>query len=171
MPEYYIIIYIILIILIIFYGGQNKIDKIKYNSKFFDYTINLNILREKLIFYNKTLTSDYLDITNSLNTCKYLLPNIIFSYCIKIMANSIFDINYLINNDIYKENYKLLMNIYTLNDDNKYLHIIIDKINNESILVNIDENIFITDTYNIYNESNKDIIIIIFFTKKPLWYN
>jgi hypothetical protein len=170
MSEYYILIFIILIILIIFYGGQNKLDKIKYNSAFFDYTINLNLLKEKLIFYNKTLTSDYLDITKNLNTCNYLFPNIIFSYCIKINPNSIFDINYLINNDIYKENYKLLMNIYTINDDYKFLHIIIDKINNESILVNIDENIFITNTYNIYNESNKNIIIIIFFTKKPLWY-
>ena len=171
MSEYYILIFTILIILIVFYGGQNKLDKIKYNSKFFDYTINLNLLKEKLIFYNKTLTVDYIDITKKLNTCNYLLPNIIFSYCIKINPNSVFDINDLINNDIYKENFKLLMNIYTINDDYKYLHIIIDKINNESILVNIDENIFITNTYNIYNESNKNIVIIIFFTKKPLWYN
>jgi hypothetical protein len=171
MSEYYILIFTILIILIIFYGGQNKLDKIKYNSKFFNYTINLNLLKEKLIFYYKTLTSDYIDITKELNTCNYLLPNIVFSYCIKINSNSVFDINDLINNDIYKENFKLLMNIYTINDDYKYLHIIIDKINNESILVNIDENIFITNTYNIYNESNKNIVIIIFFTKKPLWYN
>ena len=37
-------------------------------------------------------------------------------------------------------------------------------------MVQVDENIFITNSYNIYNESNKNIIIFIIFIKKPLWY-
>ena len=82
MFENNILIFIILIFLIVFYGGQNKIDKIKYNSKMFNYTKNLNLLKDKLIFYNNTLTSNYIDITKNLNTCNYLLPNLIFSYCI-----------------------------------------------------------------------------------------
>lgn len=170
MFENNILIFIILIFLIVFYGGQNKIDKIKYNSKMFNYTKNLNLLKDKLIYYNNTLTSNYVDITKSLNTCNYLLPNLIFSYCININPNSIFDVNYLINNDEYIQNFKLLMIIYTLNTDYKHLYIVIDKINNESIMVQVDENIFITNSYNIYNESNKNIIIFIIFIKKPLWY-
>jgi hypothetical protein len=170
MFENNILIFIILIFLIVFYGGQNKIDKIKYNSKMFNYTKNLNLLKDKLIYYNNTLTSNYVDITKSLNTCNYLLPNLIFSYCININPNSIFDVNYLINNDEYIQNFKLLMIIYTLNTDYKHLYIVIDKINNESIMVQVDENIFITNSFNIYNESNKNIIIFIIFIKKPLWY-
>jgi hypothetical protein len=170
MFENNILIFIILIFLIVFYGGQNKIDKIKYNSKMFNYTKNLNLLKDKLIFYNNTLTSNYIDITKNLNTCNYLLPNLIFSYCININPNSIFNVNYLINNDVYIQDFKLLMIIYTLNTDYKHLYIIIDKIINENIMVQVDENIFITNSYNIYNESNKNIIIFIIFIKKPLWY-
>jgi hypothetical protein len=170
MLENNILIFIILIFLIVFYGGQNKIDKIKYNSNMFNYTKNLILLKDKLIYYNNTLTSNYIDITKNLNTCNYLLPNLIFSYCININPNSIFDVNYLINNDEYIQDFKLLMIIYTLNTDYKHLYIIIDKINNENIMVQVDENIYITNSYNIYNESNKNIILFILFIKKPLWY-
>jgi len=170
MLENYILIFLILTLLIVFYGGQNKLDKIKYNSKIFDYTKNLNLLKDKLIYYKNTLSSNYIDITNNLNTCNYLLPNLIFSYCIKINPNSIFDVNDLINNDKYEQDFKLLMILYTINSDYNNLSIIIDKINNEYIMVEVDENIFITNPYNIYNKSNKIITLFILFIKKPLWY-
>jgi hypothetical protein len=170
MLENYILIFFILTILIVFYGGQNKLDKIKYNSKIFDYTKNLNLLKDKLIYYKNTSSSNYIDITNNLNTCNYLLPNLIFSYCIKINPNSIFDVNDLINNDKYEQDFKILMILYTINSDYKDLFIIIDKINNEYIMVEVDENIFITNSYNIYNKSNKIITLFLLFIKKPLWY-
>jgi hypothetical protein len=167
---YNILIFLILVILIIFYGGQNKIIKIKYNSERFNYYKNINIFKKKLLKYKNTIDSDYLDITNDINTCNYLLPNIVYSYCIKIKPKTIFDIKYLIKNDKYKDDYEMLMNIYTLNDDYKNLYIIINNENNEYTMVNIDENIFITNTYNLYNDSDEDIILILFFLKKPFWY-
>jgi len=162
--------FLILVILIIFYGGENKIFKIKYNSENFNYLNNLNIFKKKLLNYKKIIDGDYIDITNDINTCNYLLPNIIYSYCIKIQPKTIFDIKYLIKNDNYKDDYEILMNIYTLEDDYKNLYIIINNENNEYSMVDIDENIFVTNTYNIYNDNDKDIILILFFIKKPFWY-
>jgi hypothetical protein len=164
------LIFIILIILIIFYGGENKISKIKYNCEKFSYYKNLNIFRKKLLKYKNIIDGDYIDITNDINTCNYLLPNIVYSYCIKIESKTIFDIKYLIKNDKYKDNYEMLMNIYTLDDDYKNLFIVINDDNNEALMVEIDENIYITNTYNIYNNNNTDVILILFFIKKPFWY-
>jgi hypothetical protein len=76
----------------------------------------------------------------------------------------------LIKNDKYKDNYEMLMNIYTLDDDYKNLFIVINDDNNEALMVEIDENIYITNTYNIYNNNNTDVILILFFIKKPFWY-
>ena len=167
---YNILLYLILTILIIFYGGNNNLSKIKYNSNKFNYIKNLNIFKEKLLKYKNTMKTDYIDITKDINTCNYLLPNIVYSYCIKIQSKHIFDINYLIINDKYKDNYETIMNIYSSNNDYKNLYIMIDKINNENIMVELDENIYITNTYNIYNDNDNDVYLIIFFTKKPLWY-
>jgi len=164
------LIFIILITLIIFFGGENKIFKIKYNYERFSYYKNINIFRKKLKKYQKIIDGDYIDITNNINTCNYLLPNIVYSYCIKIEAKTIFDIKYLIKNDKYKDDYEMLMNIYTIDNDYKNLYIIIANDNNENLLVEIDENIYITNTYNIYNDNDKDIILILFFIKKPFWY-
>lgn len=165
-----ILIFIILIILIIFYGGVNKIIKIKYNSDKFIYYKKLNIFRKKLLKYKNIMDGDYLDITKDINTCNYLLPNIVYSYCIKIESKTIFDIKYLIKNEKYKDNYEMLMNIYTLDDDYKNLYIVISSDNNEDLMVDIDENIYITNTYNIYNDNKKDVFLILFFIKKPFWY-
>jgi hypothetical protein len=167
---YNILIFLILVILIIFYGGQNKIIKIKYNSERFNYYKNISIFRKKLLKYKKTIDGDFINITNDINTCNYLLPNIVYSYCIKIQPKTIFDIKYLIKNDKYKDDYEMLMNIYTLDDDYKNLYIVISNENNEYTMIDIDENIYITNTYNIYNDNNKDIILILFFIKKPFWY-
>ena len=167
---YNILIFLILVILIIFYGGENKIHKIKYNSKRFNYYKNISIFRKKLLKYKKTIDGDFINITNDINTCNYLLPNIVYSYCIKIQAKNIFDIKYLIKNDKYKDDYEMLMNIYTLDNDYKNLYIVISNENNEYTMIDIDENIYITNTYNIYNDNNKDIILILFFIKKPFWY-
>jgi hypothetical protein len=167
---YNILIFLILIVLIIFFGGENKITKIKYNSERFSYYKNINIFRKKLLKYKKIIDGDYIDITDNINTCNYLLPNIVYSYCIKIQSKTIFDINYLIKNDKYKDDYEMLMNIYTLDNEYKNLYIILDNNDYEYNMVNIDENIYITNTYNIYNDYNKDIILILFFIKKPFWY-
>ena len=64
----------------------------------------------------------------------------------------------------------MLMNIYTLDDDYKNLYIVISSDNNEDLMVDIDENIYITNTYNIYNDNKKDVFLILFFIKKPFWY-
>ena len=167
---YNILIFLILVVLIIFFGGENKIIKIKYNSERFSYYKNINIFRKKLLKYKKIIDGDYIDITDNINTCNYLLPNIVYSYCIKIQPKTIFDFKYLIKNDKYKDDYEMLMNIYTIDNEYKNLYIILDNNNNEYNMVNIDENIYITNTYNIYNDNNKDIILILFFVKKPFWY-
>jgi hypothetical protein len=167
---YNILIFIILIILIIFFGGENKIIKIKYNSDKFSYYKNLNIFRKKLLKYKNIIDGDYIDITNNLNTCNYLLPNIVYSYCIKIQPKNIFDIKYLIKNDKYKDNYEMLMNIYTIDNDYENLYIIIENEDNKALMIDIDENIYITNTYNIYNDKDIDVVLILFFIKKPFWY-
>lgn len=167
---YNLLIILILVILIIFYGGCNKIIKIKYNSERFNYYKNIGIFRKKLLKYQKIIKVDYIDITSDINTCNYLLPNIIYSYCIKIEPKTIFDIKYLIKNDKYKDDYEMLMNIYTINDDYKNLYIILNNEKNEYTMVEIDENIYITNISNIYNDKNKEIILILFFIKKPFWY-
>jgi len=157
-------------VLIIFFGGENKISKIKYNSERFSYYKNLDIFRKKLLKYKKIIDGEYIDITDNINTCNYLLPNIVYSYCIKIQPKTIFDIKYLIKNDKYKDDYEMLMNIYTIDNEYKNLYIILDNNNNEYNMVDIDENIYITNIYNIYNDNNKDVILILFFIKKPFWY-
>lgn len=167
---YNILIFLILVVLIIFFGGENKISKIKYNSERFSYYKNINIFRKKLLKYKKIIDGDYIDITDNINTCNYLLPNIVYSYCIKIQPKTIFDIKYLIKNDKYKDDYEMLMNIYTIDNEYKNLYIILDNNNYEYNMVDIDENIYITNIYNIYNDNNKDIILILFFIKKPFWY-
>jgi len=167
---YNILIFLILVVIIIFYGGENKTINIKYNSERFSYYNNIGIFRKKLIKYQKIIDVDYIDITDDINTCKYLIPNIVYSYCIKIEPKTIFDINYLIKNDKYKDDYEMLMNIYTINDDYKNLYIILNKEKNEYTMVEIDENIYITNIYNIYNDKNKEVILILFFVKKPFWY-
>jgi len=167
---YNILIFLILIVLIIFFGGENKISKIKYNSERFSYYKNLDIFRKKLLKYKKIIDGEYIDITDNINTCNYLLPNIVYSYCIKIQPKTIFDIKYLIKNDKYKDDYEMLMNIYTIDNEYKNLYIILDNNNNEYNMVDIDENIYITNIYNIYNDNNKDVILILFFIKKPFWY-
>jgi len=167
---YNILIFLILIVLIIFFGGENKISKIKYNSERFSYYKNLDIFRKKLLKYQKIIKVDYIDITSDINTCNYLLPNIIYSYCIKIEPKTIFDIKYLIKNDKYKDDYEMLMNIYTINDDYKNLYIILNNEKNEYTMLEIDENIYITNISNIYNDKNKEVILILFFVKKPFWY-
>ena len=167
---YNILIFLILVVLIIFFGGENKISKIKYNSERFSYYKNLDIFKKKLLKYKKIIDGEYIDITDNINTCNYLLPNIVYSYCIKIQPKTIFDIKYLIKNDKYKDDYEMLMNIYTIDNEYKNLYIILDNNNNEYNMVDIDENIYITNIYNIYNDNNKDIILILFFIKKPFWY-
>jgi len=165
-----LLIFLILVILIIFFGGENKTIKIKYNSDRFNYHKNLNIFQKKLENYQKILKEDFLDITKDINTCNYLVPNIVYSYCIKIKPKTIFNIKYLIKNDKYNDNYEMLMNIYTINDEYKNLYLIINSNDNEIDMVDIDEHIFITNIYNIYNDDDKDIFLILFFIKKPFWY-
>jgi hypothetical protein len=65
----------------------------------------------------------------------------------------------------------LLMIIYTVNNDYKKLQIVINKLDDKKFLnYNVSNDLFLTNPYVIYNNSNVNTKFILAFIKKPFWY-
>ena len=76
---------------------------------------------------------------------------------------------YYINNEMYDKS--LLMIIYTVNNDFNKLQVVIDKLDNKQFInYNVSNDLFITNPYVIYNNSNENTKFILAFVKKPFWY-
>jgi hypothetical protein len=160
MEEYYLII-TMLTILMMFYGGINKTLSIEYDHTYFEYIKNIRLFENYVLNNNSKENIDLLSITKN---CSILVNNLFSIYYINVEPYS-----YFINDSMYDKS--LLMIIYTVSNDYKKLQIIIDKVDeNKFINYNITTDLFLTNPYIIYNNSNQNTKFIIAFIKKPFWY-
>ena len=160
MEEYYLII-TMLTILMMFYGGINKTLSIEYYHTYFEYIKNIRLFENYVLNNNSKENIDLLSITKN---CSILVNNLFSIYYINVEPYS-----YFINDSMYDKS--LLMIIYTVSNDYKKLQIIIDKVDeNKFINYNITTDLFLTNPYIIYNNSNQNTKFIIAFIKKPFWY-
>jgi len=154
--------------MIIFYGGKNSIDLVEYNSIYFS---NIsNFLEKKIKKYNiKDIDNnlDHINLKEFDHMCRIIIPNYMNNYLIKIKPYSHFDINKII--DPKHESTKLLMIILNYNYHNN-LELIVKKENNIGYFYNLTKKTSITSLFDIYNNSNVEINIIVFIIKKPYWY-
>jgi len=150
--------------MMLFYGGQNNLNKIEYNSGYFKNLDNI-ILFEKHIKKNikNDLNIDFEDITSRINI--HVIPNLEYAYYIDIKPNNYYNIDNIDNID----NTKNIMIIFKHNDiDNVKLIVKTDK--NNHYMYNLDKKISITGLFPIYNNSKTLISVTIFIMKKPFWY-
>lgn len=160
MEEYYLII-IMITIFMIFYGGVNKILQIEYKHTYFNYIKNIRLFKKFLSKHNSKQNIDLLSISKNFNI---LINNLHSMYYINMDPFS-----YHIIDDMYDKS--LLMIIYTVNNDYKKLQIIIEHVGDEIFLnYNVSSELFLTNPYIIYNNSNEDTKFILTFIKKPFWY-
>ncbi len=160
MDEYYLLI-IILIILMLFYGGVNKISQIEYNYTYFNSIKNIRLLKNYLLKNNSKKNIDLLAFSNSVSILVNNLNNLDYV--------NIEPYQYYINSNINDKS--LLMIVYTVNNDFNKLQVVIDKLDDKQFLnYNISSDLFITNPYVIYNNSNENTKFIIAFIKKPFWY-
>jgi hypothetical protein len=160
MEEYYLII-IIITILMIFYGGVNKISQIEYDYTYFEYIKNIRLFKNYLLNSNDKKNIDLLPIIKNFSL---LINNLCGIYYVNIEPFS-----YYVNDNMYDNS--LLMIVYTVNDDYKKLQIVINKLDDKRFLYyDVSNDLFLTNPYVIYNNSNKDTKLIVSFIKKPFWY-
>jgi hypothetical protein len=160
MEEYYLII-IMMTILIIFYGGINKISQIEYDYTYFEYIKNIRLFKTYLLSNNSKKNIDLHSITKYFS---FLINNLCSTYYVNIEPFS-----YYINDNMYDNS--LLMIIYTVNNDYKKLQIVISKLDDKRFLnYNVSNDLFLTNPYVIYNNSNENTKFILAFIKKPFWY-
>jgi hypothetical protein len=160
MEEYYLII-IMLTILMMFYGGINKSLKIEYEHTYFEYINNIRLFENYLLKNNSKENIDLLLISKNYS----LLINNLFS----IGYINVEPFSYFINDIMYDKS--LLMIVYTVNDEHNKLQVIIDKVDkNKYLNYNITTDLFLTNPYVIYNNSNQNTKFILAFIKKPFWY-
>lgn len=160
MEEYYLII-IMMTILMIFYGGVNKISQIEYDSTYFEYIKNIRLFKNYLLNSNSKKNINLRSIAKNFS---FLINNLCSMYYVNIEQFS-----YYVNDSMYDNS--LLMVIYTVNNDYKKLQIVINKIDDKKFLnYNVSNDLFLTNPYVIYNNSNENIKLIVAFIKKPFWY-
>lgn len=160
MEEYYLII-IMMTILIIFYGGINKISRIEYDYTYFEYIKNIRLLKNYLLSSNGKKNIDLHSITKHFS---FLINNLCSTHYVNIEPFS-----YYVNDNMYDNS--LLMIIYTVNNDYKKLQIVINKLDDKKFLnYNVSNDLFLTNPYVIYNNSNENTKFILAFIKKPFWY-
>ena len=177
----YFIIIIGLTIFIIFYGGHNNQNQIEYNSDYFN-SLNSIINFEKKINFIHLNNADifkntnFININKYLNTTSILIPNFVNCFLIKINPNSFFNIFNLINKSIAKSHMMIIFNHHKHNNlellvDDKYELVYYDSnIITDQYFYELKNNISITTIYNIYNDSNKYVVITCFILKKPFWH-
>lgn len=160
MDEYYLLI-IILTVLILFYGGINKISQIEYDYTYFKSIHNIRLFKNYLLKNNSKENIDLLYITKNIS--------IIINNLEHLEYVNIEPFQYYIDNKMYDKS--LLMIIYTVNNDFNKLQVVIDKLDNKQFLnYNVSNDLFITNPYVIYNNSNENTKFIVAFIKKPYWY-
>lgn len=160
MDEYYLLI-IILTVLMLFYGGINKISQIEYDYTYFKSIHNIRLFKNYLLKNNSKENIDLLYISKNIS--------IIISNLEHLEYVNIEPFQYYIDNKMYDKS--LLMIIYTVNNDFNKLQVVIDKLDNKQFLnYNVSNDLFITNPYVIYNNSNENTKFIVAFVKKPYWY-
>jgi hypothetical protein len=160
MDEYYLLI-IILTILMLFYGGVNKISQFEYDYTYFKSIQNIRLFKNYLL---KNNSKENIDLLSKTKNISIIINNLEYLEYVNIEP-----FQYYINNKMYDKS--LLMIIYTVNNDFNKLQVVIDKLNNKQFLnYNISNDLFITNPYVIYNNSNENTKFIVAFAKKPYWY-
>ncbi len=160
MDEYYLLI-IILTILMLFYGGVNKISQIEYDYTYFKCIQNMRLFKNYLL---KNNSKENIDLLYKTKNISILINNLEHLEYVNIEP-----FQYYINNEMYDKSF--LMIIYTVNNDFNKLQVVIDKLDNKQFInYNVSNDLFITNPYVIYNNSNENTKFILAFVKKPFWY-
>lgn len=160
MDEYYLLI-IILTILMLFYGGVNKISQIEYDYTYFKSIQNMRLFKNYLL---KNNSKENIDLLYKTKNISILINNLEHLEYVNIKP-----FQYYINNEMYDKSF--LMIIYTVNNDFNKLQVVIDKLDNKQFInYNVSNDLFITNPYVIYNNSNENTKFILAFVKKPFWY-
>jgi hypothetical protein len=160
MDEYYLLI-IILTILMLFYGGINKISQFEYDNTYFKCIQNMRLFKNYLL---KNNSKENIDLLYKTKNISILINNLKHLEYVNIEP-----FQYYINNEMYDKS--LLMIIYTVNNNFNKLQVVIDKLDNKQFInYNVSNDLFITNPYVIYNNSNENTKFILAFVKKPFWY-
>ena len=165
----YIIIICILSIVILMYGGHNNNNNIiEYEYKYFSNLNRIKLFEQKLQKYNidTNYKNNYINIEDYLKTCHLIIPNLIDLFFIRIKPYSFFKIN-----TIWKKIEDQYLIITFNHNKVNNLELFLGYENNFGIFYDLDKQISITSIYDLYNNSDKEITITIFFIKKPYWYN
>lgn len=165
----YIIIIVILTVFIIIYGGHNNQKKIEYEADYFKNLNRIILFEKKLSKYNNEINfgdSDFINIEKYIKSCHTIIPNLVDLFFIKIKSQNIFQIK-----KIFKKNYnEHIMIIFNHNKVNDLELIIGYDYNSNGYFYDLEKIISITGLYDIHNNSSDDIIITLFFIKKPYWH-
>jgi hypothetical protein len=165
----YIILICFLTIFILIYGGHNNTNIVEYDYKYFSNLHRIRLFEKKLQKFNidTNYKDNYINIEDHIKTCHLIIPNLIDLFFIKIEPYSFFKIN-----TIWKKlSNQYLMITFNHNKINNLELFLGYENNNTGIFYDLVKDISITGIYDIYNSSNIEINITIFFIKKPYWYN
>lgn len=144
-----------------FYGGINKSLKIEYEHTYFEYIKNIRLFENYLL---KNNSKENIDLLYKTKNISILINNLKHLEYVNIEP-----FQYYINNEMYDKS--LLMIIYTVNNNFNKLQVVIDKLDNKQFInYNVSNDLFITNPYVIYNNSNENTKFILAFVKKPFWY-
>ncbi len=168
---HYIIIIILLTVFTFYYGGHNNQSKLEYTSNYFSNLDRIILFENKLQKFNTDAnfnSKDYINIKEHIKSCHTIIPNLVDLFFIKINPNSIYKINKIFNIKNIDEYSMLVFN------HNKEKHInlelLVDHTNTSGYFYPLKKNISLVKIFDIYNSSNKEINLTIFFIKKPFWY-
>ncbi len=171
MTEYtYLLFIVFLTIFILLYGGHNNQNLVEYEHKYFSSLNRIIIFENKLRIFNQSEELEekgFVNIKNHLKTCYYIVPNLVDLYMVNIKPYSFFTIR-----KIFKESFNnhvmIIFNHNKIND--LELFIGSNETNKFGYFYDLKKVISITSIYDIYNNSDKEINITIFFVKKPYWF-
>lgn len=112
---------------------------------------------------NKTCIFDIID---KFNCFSGIFTNLQKLYFVKIFPNDYINVYKYFNNN----NNNVLMTIYTHSNSYKKLKLLVNYQDKDGYFLDINNNIFITNPYIIYNKSNYNINFILLFFSKPFWF-
>lgn len=171
----YLLIIIFLSIFVILYGGHNNQNLIEYDSNYFQNLNKIILFEKKLQIYNKEVnfgSEDYINIKDYIKISNSLIPNLESMYFINIKPHSFYLINKIFNQKLIFKEY--LMIIFNHNKSNN-LELLLGKDsdpNSDSVayFYDLEKNITVTGVFDLYNNSDVNINVTIFFMKKPFWF-
>ncbi len=164
----YIFLIIGLVVFVLTYGGHNNQVKIEYNSNYFD---NLN----KIVYYENKMQkfntvdnfkdNDFINIEEYISTTQIIIPNLVDMFFIKINPKSFYHLDKIFKLNS-KEHIMIVFNHYNFNP----LEIYIATDDSSIYLYKLTKKISVLGIYDLFNNSDQQLNITIFFMKRPFWH-